>query len=104
MNADERRRLQEHVYPRPPEDVIDEAILRGFCKPEDQDWLRSEGLQADQPTTFRCGFHSGLVNYGPVPVADLQGLDGKTYRVGQCDRCGRIFWGVRGERPPVRWP
>jgi hypothetical protein len=35
--------------------------------------------------------HSILVGVvGPV------GFDGKTYRVGQCPRCGRIFWGVKG--------
>jgi hypothetical protein len=82
MNADDRLRLQQHSYPRPPEDVIDEAVLRGFRKPEDQDWLRSPVLHLNEPPTFRCGFHSGLVDYGPVLVADLEGLDGKVYRRG----------------------
>src|ERR1700736_1346554 len=99
MEDDERRRLQRHVYPRPPEDVIDEAILRGFVRPEDQDWHRSDDLHTADPRPFRCGFHRPDVEGpGPIIVADLPGLAGKTYRVGQCPKCGRIFWGVRGER------
>jgi hypothetical protein len=100
MRDVERRRLQEHVFPRPPEDVIDEAILRGFRKPEDQQWILGIGLDLDDPREFRCGFHSPTCrDHGPVEITDLPGMDGKTYRVGQCSRCGRMFWGVKGEWP-----
>jgi hypothetical protein len=34
-------------------------------------------------------------------VLDLAAADGKTYRVGQCRRCGRVFWGVKGEPSPA---
>jgi hypothetical protein len=98
MDDEASRRLQRHIYPRPPEDVVDEAILRGFHKPEDQEWLRGDDLHADKPLPFLCGFHADTRNERPVAVVDLDGLDGRTYRVGQCPRCGRIFWGVKGER------
>jgi hypothetical protein len=99
MDDDERRRLDRHVYPRPLEDVIDSAILWGFRRPENQTWIRPDGMHVEEPRPFRCGFHRPDVE-GPAPITftDLQGIDGKTYRVGQCPRCGRKFWGVKGER------
>jgi hypothetical protein len=92
----ERRRLQEHVFPRPPEDVIDEAILRGFRRPEDQEWFLALDLHVECPREFRCGFHRPTHHDpGPVETVDLAGMDGEAYRVGQCPRCWRMFWGVK---------
>ena len=34
MDDEASRRLQRHIYPRPPEDVLDEALLRGFRDPD----------------------------------------------------------------------
>jgi hypothetical protein len=103
MDDDAARRLQRHIYPRPPEDVLDEAFLRGFRDPDAQEWIRDATLSAESPPQFRCGFHRPDVpGPGPIAFADLDGLDGKTYRVGQCSRRGRIFWGVKGERGPAR--
>jgi hypothetical protein len=96
MDDEARQRLQRHIYPRPPEDVIDEAILRSLRKPEEQDWHRGDDLHADKPMPFSCGFHNDTRYDRPLEMVDLDGLDGKTYRVGQCPRCGRMFWGVKG--------
>jgi hypothetical protein len=94
----EGRRFERHFYPRPSEDVIDVANLRGFHNPEDQQWLRGDDLHVDQPRPFLCGFHADTRNDRPISEVDLDGLDGKVYRVGQCRQCGRMFWGVKGER------
>ena len=95
MDEAERRRIDEHIYPRPPADILDGAARAGLRDPSEQMWIRG-GLSDERPRTFRCGFHTGATrDPGPVPVIDLTGLDGKTYRVGQCRRCGRIFWGVK---------
>jgi hypothetical protein len=100
MRDAERLRIQSHFYPRPPEEVIDACILWGFRKPEDRTWILAIDLRAVRPREFRRGFHRPTYrDLGPVEVVDLAGMDGKTYRVGQCDRCGRMFWGVKGERP-----
>jgi hypothetical protein len=100
MRDAERLRVQRHFYPRPPEEVIDTCILWAFRKPEDQEWILGIGLDAERPRQFRCGHHRPTRrDPGPVEVVDLPGMDGRTYRVGQCPRCGRIFWGVKGERP-----
>jgi hypothetical protein len=96
LDEAERQRVERHIYPRPPEDVIDSAILWGFRKPEDQNWLRGDELHVDQPQPFLCGFHADTRNDRPIVVADL---DGKTYRVGQCRRCGRVFWGLKAASP-----
>ena len=94
-------RVQRYFYPRPPEEVIDTCILWGFRKPEDQTWILAIDLHIERPREFRCGFHRLMIrDPSPVEVVDLAGMDGKTYRVGQCRRCGRVFGGVKGERPP----
>jgi hypothetical protein len=100
MDDEARQRLQRPNFPRPPDDVIDEAHLAGFLTPHEQTWIRGDGLHVGRPAQFRCGFHNETWNDPPVEVADLPGRDGKIYRAGQCLRCGRIFWGVLGERPP----
>jgi hypothetical protein len=96
MRDEERLRVQRHFFPRPPEEVIDTCILWGFRKPEDQDWILAIDLYLEQPRQFRCGFHRPTNrDPGLVEVVNLGGMDGKTYRVGQCSRCGRMFWGVK---------
>jgi hypothetical protein len=64
-----------------------------------------DDYHADAPEPFRCGGPHRADVEGPlVPVpADLPGMDGKTYRVAQCPRCGRMFWGVKGEPPRRPW-
>jgi hypothetical protein len=49
MEDEASRRLQWHIYPRPPEDVPDEAFLRGFRDPDAQEWIRDAGLSAEAP-------------------------------------------------------
>jgi hypothetical protein len=100
MDDEAHQRLQRHIFPRPPNDVIDSAALAGFREPEKQTWIHGDDFHADQPRRFRCGFHGADArNPGPVEIVELVGVDGKTYRAGQCKLCGSIFWGVRGERP-----
>jgi hypothetical protein len=101
VDEEESRRLEQHIYPRPPADIIDIAILRGFRKPEEQHWLRCPDFHTDRPMPFRCGFHNDARDDAPVPAVEPDGIDGKTYRVGQCRRCGRMFWGVKGDKSPI---
>jgi hypothetical protein len=59
----------------------------------------------DSPSPFRCGGAHRADVEGPIvpgPV-DVPGMDGKTYLMAQCPRCGRMFWGIKGEKPPRRW-
>jgi hypothetical protein len=105
MDDVERDRIDRYLYPRPPADVIDSASRVGLRDPSHQTWARSEGLQVEFPLRFRCGHHAVTErDPGPVQLLDLHGADGKTYRVGQCGRCGRVFWGVRGEGPKRCYP
>ncbi len=66
MDEQERWRLQRHVYPRPPEDVIDEAILWGFRRPEGQIWIRVDDFHTAAPAPFRCGGPHRANVEGPV--------------------------------------
>jgi hypothetical protein len=104
VDEEESRRLEQHIYPRPPEDIIDRDILRGFRKPEDRLRIRCPDFHTDRLIPFRCGCHNYARDDPPVPVVELKGIDGKTYRVGQCRRCGRMFWGVKGDKSPVTGP
>jgi hypothetical protein len=98
MDDIERDRIDRYLYPGPPADVLDAAARAGLRDPAEQTWSRSEGLHVDKPLRFRCGHHAlAERDPGPVPLLDLPGADGKTYRAGQCRSCGRIFWGVKAE-------
>jgi hypothetical protein len=100
MDDVERDRIDRYLYPRPPGDVVGAAARAGLRDPEAQDWIRGDGLHVEKPLRFRCGLHgSDTLRDRPVEVLDLNGADGKIYSVGQCRSCGRIFWGVKGERP-----
>jgi hypothetical protein len=105
MDENERRRVQQHIYPRPPEEVIDTCVLWSYRQPEDQDWIRCGDFHTDAPETFRCGGPHRADVEGPLVAgpADVPGMDGKTYQVAQCPGCGRMFWGVKGEKPPPGW-
>jgi hypothetical protein len=60
-------------------------------------------VHVEKPLRFQCGLHgSDTLRDRPVELLDLAGANGKTYCVGQRQRCGRINWGVQGERP-VDW-
>jgi hypothetical protein len=81
--------------------VIGAAALAGLRDPTIQMWSRSEGLHVVKPLRFWCGHHEVTErDSGPVELLELPGTDRKAYRVGQCRRCGDIFWGVRGEPSP----
>jgi hypothetical protein len=98
MDDVERDRIDHYLYPRPPADVLEAAARAGLRDPVRQTWARSEGLHVEKPLRFRCGHHAVTErDPGPVNLLDLHGTDGKTYRAGQCRRCGRIFWGVKGQ-------
>jgi hypothetical protein len=102
MDEAESDRIDRYLYPRPPADVIDAAALAGLREPGEQTWARSVGLHVERPLRFRCGAHPVRKrDPGPVNLLDLAGTDGKTYRIGQCRLCGRIFWGVKGEPSPT---
>jgi hypothetical protein len=101
MDDIERDRIDRYLYPRPPADVLDVAARAGLRDPANQAWSRSEGLHVEKPQRYRCGHHALTErDPGPVQLLDLNGGDGKTYRVGQCWRCRRVFWGVKGEPSP----
>jgi hypothetical protein len=98
-------RIERYLYPRPPADVLAEAARAGLRNPAAQDWIRGDDLHAERPVRFKCGLHGGdTLRDRPVEVLNLDGADGKSYRVGQCRRCGRVFWGIKGERPKRRYP
>jgi hypothetical protein len=100
MDDEESDRVSRYLYPRPPADVVDAAARAGLRYPAVQTWARSEGVHVVKPLRFRCGHHALTErDPGPVQLIDLHGADGKTYRAGQCRLCGRVFWGILGERP-----
>jgi hypothetical protein len=103
MDDVERDRIDRYLYPRPPADVLDAAARAGLRDPAAQDRMRCPGLSDERPLRFKCGHHNDTERDRPVVLIELAGLDGKTYRGGKCMRCGRIFWGIRGERPKRRY-
>jgi hypothetical protein len=97
----ERDRVSRYLYPRPPQDILDEAARAGLRDPAARDWIRCPDLSDETPLRFKCGHHNDTDGDKPVELLNLVGADGKTYRPGQCRRCGRIFWSMKGERSPA---
>jgi hypothetical protein len=105
MDDAERDRMERYLYPRPPADVLEAAARAGLRDPAAQGRIWGDDLHAERPMRFKCGLHGGdTLRDRPVEVLDLAGADGNSYRVGQCARCGSIFWGVKGEKPTRRHP